>query len=82
MGHGMGAQKDIGLFMYAEKFVEAGMAVLAFDYRCGLQQCFAGLCYCRCVACRCLCACETLVEAGKAVLAFDCRCGLVIWSMQ
>ncbi|WIA34310.1 hypothetical protein OEZ86_012649 [Tetradesmus obliquus] len=33
MGHGMGAQKDIGLFMYAEKFVEAGMAVLAFDYR-------------------------------------------------
>jgi hypothetical protein len=30
----MGAQKDIGLFIYAEKFVEAGMAVLAFDYRC------------------------------------------------
>jgi hypothetical protein len=29
----MGAQKDIGLFMYAEKFVEAGMAVLVFDYR-------------------------------------------------
>jgi predicted alpha/beta-hydrolase family hydrolase len=33
MAHGMGAQKDIGLFMYAEKFVEAGMAVLVFDYR-------------------------------------------------
>eukprot|EP00882_Tetradesmus_deserticola_P000805 GHRQ01000876.1.p1 GENE.GHRQ01000876.1~~GHRQ01000876.1.p1 ORF type:complete len:403 (+),score=125.66 GHRQ01000876.1:228-1436(+) len=34
MAHGMGAQKDIGLFMYAEKFVDAGMAVLIFDYRC------------------------------------------------
>eukprot|EP00879_Flechtneria_rotunda_P008310 GHRR01008704.1.p1 GENE.GHRR01008704.1~~GHRR01008704.1.p1 ORF type:complete len:332 (+),score=55.12 GHRR01008704.1:1002-1997(+) len=33
MAHGMGAQKDIGLWMYAEKFVDAGMAVLMFDYR-------------------------------------------------
>jgi hypothetical protein len=39
MAHGMGAQKDIGLFIYAEKFVEAGMAVLAFDYRCGRASC-------------------------------------------
>lgn len=34
MAHGMGAQKDIGLWMYAERFCEAGMAVVAFDYRC------------------------------------------------
>lgn len=33
MGHGMGAQKDIGLWMYGERFCEAGMAVLVFDYR-------------------------------------------------
>ncbi|KAF8061322.1 aidA [Scenedesmus sp. PABB004] len=33
MGHGMGAQKDIGLWKYAEKFVAEGMAVLVFDYR-------------------------------------------------
>lgn len=33
MAHGMGAQKDIGLWMYAEKFVESGMAVVMFDYR-------------------------------------------------
>jgi pimeloyl-ACP methyl ester carboxylesterase len=33
MAHGMGAQKDIGLWTYAEKFVEAGMAVVVFDYR-------------------------------------------------
>lgn len=33
MAHGMGAQKDIGLWMYAERFCEAGMAVVAFDYR-------------------------------------------------
>jgi hypothetical protein len=34
MAHGMGAQKDIGLWMYAERFCESGMAVVAFDYRC------------------------------------------------
>lgn len=33
MAHGMGAQKDIGLWTYAEKFVESGMAVVVFDYR-------------------------------------------------
>lgn len=33
MAHGMGAQKDIGLWMYAERFCEAGMAVVVFDYR-------------------------------------------------
>lgn len=33
MAHGMGAQKDIGLAVYAEAFVAAGMAVLVFDYR-------------------------------------------------
>ncbi|KAL6749498.1 Alpha/Beta hydrolase protein [Haematococcus lacustris] len=33
MAHGLGAQKDMGLHIYAEQFAQAGMAVLAFDYR-------------------------------------------------
>ncbi len=34
MGHGGSATKRLGLPGYAEKFTTAGMAVLAFDYRC------------------------------------------------
>jgi hypothetical protein len=49
MAHGMGAQKDIGLFIYAEKFVEAGMAVLAFDYRC-VHKCHKRCCHLRACA--------------------------------
>lgn len=33
MSHGLGAQKDMGLHVYAEQFAQAGMAVLLFDYR-------------------------------------------------
>jgi len=33
MGHGLGAQKDFGLWPYAQNFTRAGMAVLAVDYR-------------------------------------------------
>jgi pimeloyl-ACP methyl ester carboxylesterase len=33
MGHGFGGTKDMGLESYAVRFVEAGCAVLAFDYR-------------------------------------------------
>lgn len=33
MGHGLGATKDTGLESYALRFQEAGLAVLAFDYR-------------------------------------------------
>ncbi len=33
MAHGLGATKDMGLDLYATRFRDAGMAVLAFDYR-------------------------------------------------
>ncbi len=33
MAHGLGGQKDFGLSSYAARFAEAGLAVLAFDYR-------------------------------------------------
>jgi len=33
MGHGLGGTKNMGLESYAVRFQEAGMAVLAFDYR-------------------------------------------------
>lgn len=33
MGHGIGAQKDMSLPKYAEKFASNGIAVFAFDYR-------------------------------------------------
>lgn len=33
MGHGIGATKDCGLDGYAQTFAEAGLDVLAFDYR-------------------------------------------------
>lgn len=33
MAHGLAAQKDFGLQAYAERFVEAGLACLVFDYR-------------------------------------------------
>ena len=33
MGHGMGGTKDAGLSAYAERFRDAGYAVLVFDYR-------------------------------------------------
>ncbi len=33
MAHGFGAQKDWGLLPYAERFVNAGFAVMRFDYR-------------------------------------------------
>ncbi|CAM9515668.1 unnamed protein product, partial [Heterosigma akashiwo] len=33
MGHGLGAQKDMGLQAYAEKFVSMGLAALLIDYR-------------------------------------------------
>jgi len=33
MGHGFGAVREAGLAAYAERFVAAGRAVLAFDYR-------------------------------------------------
>jgi len=33
MGHGLGGTKNMGLDSYAVRFQEAGMAVLAFDYR-------------------------------------------------
>ncbi|GBF88090.1 hypothetical protein Rsub_00802 [Raphidocelis subcapitata] len=33
MGHGLGAQKDMGLHVYAERFAAAGMVVFVFDYR-------------------------------------------------
>lgn len=33
MGHGLGGTKDAGLESYATRFQEAGLAVLAFDYR-------------------------------------------------
>jgi len=34
MGHGFGGTKNMGLDSYATRFQEAGIAVLAFDYRC------------------------------------------------
>jgi len=33
MSHGIGGQKDMGLLRYGEEFVNAGFAVLIFDYR-------------------------------------------------
>ncbi|MFE6864620.1 alpha/beta hydrolase [Nocardia sp. NPDC057668] len=33
MGHGLGADREMGLDRYARRFAAAGMAVLAFDYR-------------------------------------------------
>ena len=33
MGHGLGATREMGLAPYAERFVEAGLAVLVFTYR-------------------------------------------------
>ncbi|KAI8472280.1 MAG: alpha/beta-hydrolase [Monoraphidium minutum] len=33
MGHGLGAQKDMGLHNYASRFANAGLAVFVFDYR-------------------------------------------------
>ncbi|WP_174184060.1 alpha/beta hydrolase [Nocardia barduliensis] len=33
MGHGLGANREMGLDRYARRFAAAGMAVLAFDYR-------------------------------------------------
>jgi len=33
MGHGLGGTKDMGLEKYAVRYQEAGLAVLAFDYR-------------------------------------------------
>ncbi|GGK61456.1 alpha/beta hydrolase [Nocardia camponoti] len=33
MGHGLGATREMGLDRYARRFVAAGLAVLAFDYR-------------------------------------------------
>lgn len=33
MAHGLGATRDCGLAAYADKFADAGMAVLVFDYR-------------------------------------------------
>jgi len=33
MGHGLGGTKDMGLEQYAVRYQEAGLAVLAFDYR-------------------------------------------------
>ena len=33
MGHGLGGTKDMGLESYAIRYLEAGFAVLAFDYR-------------------------------------------------
>lgn len=33
MGHGFGATRDAGLLPFAERFVEAGVDVLLFDYR-------------------------------------------------
>ena len=33
MGHGFGGTKDMGLESYASRFIEAGFAVLIFDYR-------------------------------------------------
>jgi fermentation-respiration switch protein FrsA (DUF1100 family) len=33
MGHGLGATREMGLAPYAERFVAAGLAVLAFTYR-------------------------------------------------
>ena len=33
MAHGLGGTKDAGLAQYAERFQEAGFAVLVFDYR-------------------------------------------------
>jgi fermentation-respiration switch protein FrsA (DUF1100 family) len=33
MAHGFTATKDLGIHVYAKSFVEAGIAVLAFDYR-------------------------------------------------
>jgi dienelactone hydrolase len=34
MGHGLSMTRDSGLARYAERFAAAGIAVLAFDYRC------------------------------------------------
>jgi dienelactone hydrolase len=33
MGHGLGANREMGLDRYARRFAAAGMAVLVFDYR-------------------------------------------------
>ena len=33
MGHGLGGTREMGLAPHAERFVRAGMAVLAFTYR-------------------------------------------------
>lgn len=33
MGHGLGATRELGIAPYAERFAEAGMAVLVFTYR-------------------------------------------------
>lgn len=33
LGHGMGAQKDMGLDRYGERFAAAGLAAFIFDYR-------------------------------------------------
>ena len=33
MGHGFGGIKDMGLALYAERYQDAGLAVLVFDYR-------------------------------------------------
>ena len=33
MAHGLGAQRDFGLSVFAEKFVEVGIAAFVFDYR-------------------------------------------------
>src|SRR5215469_13129293 len=33
MGHGLGADREMGLDRYARRFASAGIAALAFDYR-------------------------------------------------
>ncbi len=33
MGHGLGANREMGLDAYAQRFVEAGLMVMIFDYR-------------------------------------------------
>jgi len=34
LGHGLGGQKDMGLERYAAQYAQAGIASMAFDYRC------------------------------------------------
>jgi len=43
MSHGIGAQKDMGLDMYAVRFVESGIATLVVDYRWAAQHLGLGL---------------------------------------